>query len=304
MQSILPALDDISWQRYLLAGKRQPRWPSAPGTREFVMQIKFGRQVALLIVILLVVGLCFGEAGAQKRKRHPRHTTTPVASPSPSPGADESADPSEPKIVSTADQPNNGASKTHASPRPKPASTPTPESDAEALRRTITDLSGQLNKLNDKLNQVEEQQRSLVDIERLNRAEQRAEGFRSQLRDVQQKETDIQGQLDQIAYALQPENIERAVGMMGTLHPEDMREQRRRQLENQRTKVKAQYDQLEQSRVRLEAAIATADTEVDTLRARIDAANAEANQAEPAKTVIVPPRNPDYTPPPSQEPPF
>jgi chromosome segregation ATPase len=269
------------------------------------MQIRFVRQVALLIVVLLAIGTCFVEAGAQKRKRRSRHSTTAVASPSPTPAADELADPADPRIVSTADQTSNSAPKTGNS-RPKAASTPAPESEAEALRRTITDLSGQLNKLNDKLNQVEEQQRSLVDIERLSRAEQRAEGFRSQLRDVQQKETDIQGQLDQIAYALQPENIERAVGMMGTLHPEDMREQRRRQLENQRTKVKAQYDQLEQSRVRLEAAIATADTEVDSLRARLDAANAEANQAAPAKTVIQPAKTPDYTPPPSpsQEPPF
>jgi phage shock protein A len=148
---------------------------------------------------------------------------------------------------------------------------------------------------------MEEQQRSLVDIERLSRAEQRAEGFRTQLRDVQDKETDIQAQLDQIEYALQPENIERAIAIYGTTHPEQMREQRRKQLENQREKLKAQYDQLEQSRVRLEAAIATADQEVETLRARIDAANADANQ--PAPKVLVQPLqsptpNQTYVPPP------
>jgi len=270
------------------------------------MQIRFVRQVAFLVAVLIAIGLCFVDAGAQRRKRrHRRATSSAAASPTPSPTADESVDPSDPKIVSTADQTTNSVtSKTGSSQRPKPASTPAPESDAEALRRTITDLSGQVNKLNDKLNQVEEQQRSLVDLERLSRAEQRAEGFRVQLRDVQQKESDIQGQLDQIEYALQPENIDRAVGMMGTVHPEEARDQRRRQLENQRTKVKAQFDQLEQSRVRLEAAIATADQEVETLRARIDAANAEANQPAPAKTVIQPARTPTYTPPPPQEPPF
>jgi chromosome segregation ATPase len=61
--------------------------------------------------------------------------------------------------------------------------------------------------------------------------------------------------------------------MFGTTHPEVAREQRRKQLENQRTKLREQYDQLEQSRVRLESAIATADAEVDTLRKRIDALN-------------------------------
>jgi chromosome segregation ATPase len=163
------------------------------------------------------------------------------------------------------------------------------------LRRTINDLSGQVNKLSDKLSQMEEQQRSLVDIERLSRAEQRAEGFRTQLRDVQDKEADIQAQLDQIEYALAPENIERAVAMYGTTHPEQMREQRRKQLESQRAKLKAQYDQLEQSRVRLEAAIATADQEVEILRARIDAANADANQPAP-KVLVQPAQAPGSTP--------
>lgn len=270
------------------------------------MQLRFFRQIALLIVVLVAVGVCFINAGAQRRKRHTRRAANAAATPTPTPIPDDPADPSDPKIISTADQTGSGT-QTGRSSRPRPASTPPPESDSEALRRTITDLSGQLNKLNDKLNQVEEQQRSLVDLERLSRAEQRAETFRVQLRDVQQKESDIQGQLDQIEYALQPENIERAVGMMGTTHPEEVRDQRRRQLEAQRTKLKAQYDQLEQSRVRLEAAIATADQEVTALRARIDAGNAEANQASPPKTVILPPQTPGYsqpapTPPP-QEPP-
>lgn len=260
------------------------------------MQIRFVRQVAFLIAVLIAVGFCFVDAGAQKRKRRPRRITNrAVASPSPTPDESSSTyDPSDPTIVSTADQ----TGTTTSSGRPAKAK-PTPESEAERLHRTITDLSGQLNKLNDKLNQVQEQQRSLVDIERLNRAEQRAETFRAQLRDVQQKESDIQSQLDQIEYALQPENIERAVGMLGTTHPEEIREQRRRQLESQRTRVRAQYDQLEQSRVRLEAAIATADTEVETLRARLDAANAEGNQL-PVKILqpSSPPSPPDYSPPP------
>lgn len=263
------------------------------------MKISFVRQFAVLVAVLIVVGLCLVDAGAQKRKRRSRRATHPaVAAASPTPAVDEDADPSDPRVVSTADQP--GANHSTARP-PKAKPTPSPESESDALRRTITDLSGQVNKLNDKLNQVEEQQRSLVDIERLSRAEQRAETFRAQLRDVQQRETDIQSQLDQIEYALQPENIDRAVGMLGTTHPEELREQRRRQLEVQRTKVRAQYDQLEQSRVRLEAAIATADSEVDGLRARLDAANAEAGQP-PLKPISQPESQPNYSPAPKSPP--
>ena len=257
------------------------------------MQLRFGRHLGVLIAILLVISFCLVEAGAQKRKRRSRRLM-PSASALPSPTPDQSADPSDPRIVSTADQ-SPGTTRRTDNTKPKPVSSPTPESEAEVLRRTISDLSGQINKLNDKLSQVEEQQRSLVDLERLNRAEQRAEMFRSQLRDLQQKEVDISGQLDQIEYALQPESIERAVGIMGTTRPEEARDQRRRQLESQRSKIKTQYSQLEQSRVRLEAAIASADQEVEALRARIEGTDADGNPLQP-KTTLLPPQAPSYTP--------
>ncbi len=232
------------------------------------MQFRSARFSVILAALIVVVGLCLVDAGAQKRKRHPvrRHAASATASPSP----DAESAVGDPQIISTADQAAQPSSK-RKSAGPAPSPTPTPESEQELLRRTISDLSGQVNKLSDKLTQMQEQQRSLVDVERLNRAEQRAETFRAQLRDVQAKLTEIQGQLDQLEDALRPENIERTVGLYGTTHPEVAREQRRRQLEGQQTRLKSQYDQLEQSRVRLETAVASADTEVEKLRAQMDA---------------------------------
>jgi DNA repair exonuclease SbcCD ATPase subunit len=252
------------------------------------MQIRSVRYVALFSAVLIVISLCLVDADAQRRRRR-RAVSSSVAAPSPTPNDSTGADP---KIISTADQSSTGATS-----KSKPTSAATPESEQEALRRTISDLSGQVTKLSEKLSQMEEQQRSLVDIERLNRAEQRAEGFRSQLRDVQAKETDLQSQLDQTEYALQPANIERVVGMFGTTHPEEAREQRRKQLENQRTKLREQYDQLEQSRVRLEAAIATADAEVEMLRKRIDAANGTDQAPNAPPTQQPPPKTPEAPPP-------
>jgi hypothetical protein len=236
------------------------------------------RQIAVFLVVIIIGGLCFVDAGAQGRKKRQRRVTKPsTAVPTPSPTPDEASDPYDPRIVSTAEQGTVSSSKS-TSPRVKASPTPTPETEGEQLRRTITDLSGQVNKLTDKLSQMEEQQRSLFDLERLSRAEQRAETFRSQLRDVQAKETDLQLQLDQLEFALQPEQIERAVAVYGTTRPELARDQRRKQLENQRVKVKAQFDQLEQSRVRLEAAVATADAEVDKLQRQMDLANQQLDQ--------------------------
>ena len=166
------------------------------------------------------------------------------------------------------------------------------------MRQTIVTLSNQVTKLSEKLTQMEEQQRTLVDMERLTRAEQRAETLRAQLRDVQAKESDLQGQFEEVDYALKPENIERVVGTFGTTHPEEAREQRRRQLESQRTRIRAQLDQLAQSRVRLETAIATADTEVDLLRKRMDGLNKQPTDTEtPPVTTTPPPEKPPEKPP-------
>ncbi|HEY0385540.1 MAG TPA: hypothetical protein VGC64_05990 [Pyrinomonadaceae bacterium] len=88
-----------------------------------------------------------------------------------------------------------------------------------------------------------------------------AEGLRAQLSDVQAKEAELQTRERQLDEDLRPENIERSILGVGTTHPEELREQRRRQLENERTRVRRQLDQLAQSRTRLEAAIATADAE-------------------------------------------
>jgi len=259
------------------------------------------RFIAVFLTVVIIGGLSLIEAGAQSRKRRTRRTThSAVPRPTPLP-TQEGSDPSDPQVVSTADQTSTTSSRSSARSKSLPASSPTPDPERERLRQTITDLSGTVNKLADKLSQMEEQQRALVDLERLSRAEQRAETFRSQLREVQQKQTDIQLQLDQVEFALQPEQIERMVAAYGTMHPEIAREQRRKQLESQRTKLKTQYDQLEQSRVRLESAIGTADLEVDRIQHQIDLQNTQASQdslptptplpvESPAPSPEIPPR--------------
>ena len=264
------------------------------------MRIRLFHQVVLVLIAVVIVGFCPTDAGAQRRRKRssrpaPRRVVT-----TPATETEAGTAPDDPTIVSTADQTASAGdikgTKLKQKSTSTAAPTPSPESEQEALRRSIGELAGQVTKLTEKLNQMEEQQRSLVEIERLSRAEQRAEGLRAQLRDVQAKETDLQAQLDQLEYALQPESIERAVAMYGTTRPEVARDQRRRQLENQRSKVRDQFNQMEQSRVKLEAAIATADTEVETLRQRIEASQLQTNQ--PATPTLPPVKTPEYTPPP------
>ena len=89
---------------------------------------------------------------------------------------------------------------------------------------------------------------------------QSVEGLRAQLADVEAKETEVQARLKQLDEEMRPENIERSLALTGSTRPEELREQRRRQLEAEKARVQAQLDLLAASHTRLEAAITTAET--------------------------------------------
>jgi hypothetical protein len=92
-------------------------------------------------------------------------------------------------------------------------------------------------------------------------AQQRGAQLRAQLADVQARQLALQTRLDQINEDIKPENIERSLAGVGSTHPEDLREARRRQLESQQKGIQRQLDNLATTRARLEAAIATVDAQ-------------------------------------------
>lgn len=268
------------------------------------MRIRFMRQTTLTLFTLLFIGLCFVDASAQatrtKRSRRvtnpARKASAPVEQPTPLPPSTTNSDA---RIISTADDPLTDNAELDEEPPPvttrrtgrsrNTAITTAPGSEQDTTRRTVNRLSRQVDKLTDKITQIEGQQRTLVDLERLSRAEQRAEAFRAQLRDVQEKESDLQARMEQIEFDIKPESIERSTATYGTTRPDEMREVRRRQLESERTRVQSQLNLLATSRTRLESAIALADTEVDRLRARLDASEPVTNPQQ----VIDPDSNTD-----------
>src|SRR6476659_4103613 len=89
--------------------------------------------------------------------------------------------------------------------------------------------------------------------------QERAANLRAQLADLQAKQTELQTRMPQIDEEIKPEKIERSLAGIGSTHPEELREQRRRQLEIERKGVQTQLDTLTASRARLEAAISSAD---------------------------------------------
>lgn len=255
-----------------------------------MMQSRFIRCSAFLLAVLISLSVCFIDAEAQRRRRHrlrraPRPVVTnPVIAP---PGREQAIGPTGEKIISTVDE-NAGDTEqaTESSAARKKRSTGKAGSDDQDMQETINALSNQVNRLNDKLTQMHENDRSLIDMERLTRAEQRAENLRAQLIDAESKLADLQSKLEQADYGLRPENIERAGGY-GTVHPEEARDARRRQLESEKSRLQAQIRILETSRTRLDTSIGTADAEVDTLRRRLEQQqqnNSGSTRTEPRPT--------------------
>ena len=230
--------------------------------REFMQ--RFLRSVAAMLVLTVFLGLALVDAGAQtRRKKRSRRVTKPVIT-NPTIATDEQdATSSDPKVISTADETGNESGEAGKSKKRKTAS-----SDEE-MQTTINALSNQVNKLTDRLTQMQSNERSLLDMERLTRAEQRSESLRSQQLETETKLADLQAQLDQVEYAAKPENVERSMAGYGTTRPEEARDARRRQLENEKVRLRAQIKILETSKTRLETAVANADAEVDMLRRRL-----------------------------------
>jgi len=244
------------------------------------MQNGLIRRVAFLLAAILVISFCMIDAGAQTRKkRRSRRTvkrpviTNPAIYEPVAPATVPDSSTPEDKIISTADETAANPDQTQT-PAPKKST-----SEEAEMHQTINRLSNQVERLSDQLSQKEELERDRLDMERLTRAEQRAEQLRAQLIDVEGKLADLNVKLDQIDYALKPENIERATQGAGTVHPEEARDNRRRQLENEKARTQAQIRLLETSRARLEPSIATADSEVDLLRARLQQKREDQNAA-------------------------
>lgn len=92
-------------------------------------------------------------------------------------------------------------------------------------------------------------------------AQELASSLRSQLIELETKQSALQTRLQELDERSKPESIEQSLAGVGSTRPEDLREQKRRQLEIERSGVQRQLDLLAASRTRLEASIARADAD-------------------------------------------
>ena len=129
-------------------------------------------------------------------------------------------------------------------------------------------------------------------------AQEKAANLRSQLSEVEARQAELQTRLQNLEENLKSENIEHSLAGVGSTHPEDLREQRRRQLEIERNGVQAQLNLLAVSHSRLETAIAQADAEayrqsaapVTANTSRASGASAGGPSSEPTNEATTPAR--------------
>ena len=261
------------------------------------MPIRLKSYTKILISVCLILTFCVVEGTAQTRKKRRTRRTRPAAAkpvitnpPIAPPATADKASTGDVKIISTADS-TNKESSSETLQGSKPKVTPPEPTEEEKTQENINTLTNQVKRLNDKLTQMQEDDRYQLDMERLTRAEQRAEQLRAQLMDIQTKIADYEAKLEQIEFALRPENIEAATAGYGSTRPEATREARRKQLEGEKSRVQVQLKLAETSRSRLEVAVANADSEVDLLRAKLNQRR-EQMDAQPVETPTPRPRKP------------
>lgn len=133
----------------------------------------------------------------------------------------------------------------------------------EISERVFTPDSNQRGSANDRQNSI------TANLDLLTRAEQRAEIMRKQLIELIEKETSFKSRLVQIDEDMRPESIERFISLNGSTRTAELRDVRRRILENERRGVENLVNQTSQSRVRLEDDVKQADSMVFRLRQRL-----------------------------------
>jgi hypothetical protein len=161
---------------------------------------------------------------------------------------------------------------------PNANSSDTVANEIGLLRKSLQTLNLRLREISDKVlapgsNQSgssnDKQNRIGLNLEILTRAEQRAEALRKELLERIEKETSLKSRLVQIEEEIRPESIERALNPIGSTRSVELRDVRRRVLENDKRGLESLLNQTTQSRIRLEDDVKQADSLVFKIRQRL-----------------------------------
>jgi len=170
----------------------------------------------------------------------------------------------------------NAGRESTATQEPTPNSSEGVANEIALLRRSVQSLNASLRDIGEKLlspdaknSEDDKHKRILTNLDLLAKAEQRAEMLRKQLIEMMEKETALKSRVVQLEEDMRPENVDRAMSGIGGTRTAEMRDTRRRVLENERKGLESIVSQISLSRIRLQEDVRDADAIVTKLRDRI-----------------------------------
>jgi len=208
------------------------------------------------LTALLSVSLLAVDGNSQTNRRKPTAKATPVKTPLPS---------SEPAVISRADDYPVVVIEPLPQNTDQDQTTPA-DATIEELRLRLLQLEAKSNKKDPD----EKQRRLSMNLDILTKSEQRADNLRKQLFDMIEKESSIRTRIDQIDNDMRPESLERSLAIVGSLRPEQLREQKRRSLELEKANLQTLLIEVQKNRNNLELNLQRADALVEKLRAKIE----------------------------------
>ena len=214
--------------------------------------------------VLICIFVAISAANAQTTKRRTNQTAQPVVSPTPTETL--------PIIISRAEDIPSESQQTVVS---EPVAQPPAESvddKIDASNKRIKELNSRIKSLeaNQKNEYDEKQKRLLLNLDILSRAEQRAESLRKQLFDLIEKESSVKSRLDELDINSRPENIERTSAFSGSLHPEEIRDQRKKSLDAEKKNLEDLLVQIQSNHTVLQQSVEKADLLVEKVRAKME----------------------------------
>ena len=134
-------------------------------------------------------------------------------------------------------------------------------------------------------------------------AQDQAANLKFKLEEVKSKQSELQDKLSSLEEQLKPENLDNSLAGVGSTHPEDLREAKRRQLENEKSSIQKQLNLLTETQTRLESSVAQADADAYHESAKVKPADdsSTTNTAE-RKTEKAPSSNDSVAPTPQVRP--
>jgi len=203
------------------------------------------------LTVLLSLGLLAVDGEAQTNKRKPKPTPTPVRL-------------TEPAIISRADDYPTVVIE------PVPSGTGVEPSTSDATIEELRERLLQLEAKSNKKDPDQKQRQLALNLDILTKSEQRSDSLRKQLFEMIEKENSIRGRMDQIDNDMRPETIERTMATVGSLRPEELREQRKRSLALEKANLQVLLTAVQKNRADLDINLQRSDALVEKLRVRIE----------------------------------